>query len=483
MNVVSFYAPRPDHPYFQDYRPFLRILDESCKKYGHKHIVLTDDKSLSDEFEIFFVELPHSLMKAIGTAQTAYLKSHLAKEDTLFTGADCVLASDPAKVMEDDFDVALTLGDFKDCILNCGAMFIRGGIEVSDIFDCALERCGNEWCDDQKSLAQMFHPDLSKIGTSEILWPWGLKVKWLSVDPYNLAPDNPGHDCSHAVVVHFRGSRKNWMKDYCAINLDIGKRCEAIALVNENDETLYENVRINSARDIPWIEETPEHDRHAVLIGGGPSLEETLPEIKWRKERGQILFALNGTAKWLKNHGVTPDYLVTIDAREKNANFSYGLPANKFIFASQCSPAMFDSVPQDCVSLFNCAGLTEIGSAFPVGKTGIVIGGGITSGLTAMALVYAMGYRKIHLYGYDSSDRAGEQHAYKQDETDAEKKRLEVWLGSQKFSTGFALYKQAEAFQSFAKNLADCGAVITVHGDGLLPAIARQMTIASEMAA
>jgi hypothetical protein len=38
----------------------------------------------------------------------------------------------------------------------------------------------------------------------------------------------------------------------------------------------------------------------------------------------------------------------------------------------------------------------------------------LTVGLNAMVLAFAAGYRKIHLYGFDSSYRADEHHAYPQ---------------------------------------------------------------------
>jgi hypothetical protein len=80
----------------------------------------------------------------------------------------------------------------------------------------------------------------------------------------------------------------------------------------------------------------------------------------------------------------------------------------------------------------------------------------------------------MHLYGYDSSDRDGESHAYAQAEAGAENERREVWCGRKKFVCSPAMYAQAQAFPEFAKLLADHGVVITVHGSGLLPEVARQ---------
>src|SRR6478752_5000517 len=97
MHVVSFYAPRPEHPFFRDYQPFLNLLRLSCARFGHRHIVLTDDPAVGDD--AYVTDLPRSLMKATIAAQLAYLEDpQFAETPTLLTGADCVLARDPALI-------------------------------------------------------------------------------------------------------------------------------------------------------------------------------------------------------------------------------------------------------------------------------------------------------------------------------------------------------------------------------------------------
>jgi hypothetical protein len=95
--------------------------------------------------------------------------------------------------------------------------------------------------------------------------------------------------------------------------------------------------------------------------------------------------------------------------------------------------------------------------------------------LTALALCYALGYRQMHLYGYDSSDRDGASHAYAQMESGAENDRRDIWFGRECFSCSPAMYAQAQAFPDFAALLANNGVTITVHGSGLLPTIARSV--------
>jgi len=122
----------------------------------------------------------------------------------------------------------------------------------------------------------------------------------------------------------------------------------------------------------------------------------------------------------------------------------------------------------------------------PPGSNADLVSGGLTVGLTAMGLAYVMGFRKLHLYGYDSSDSDAQAHAYAQTETTAEEHRVEVWCGARRFSASAGMYAQAAAFEEWANTLTAAGVMMTVHGDGLLPQIARHMhaaTLIGEQAA
>jgi hypothetical protein len=151
------------------------------------------------------------------------------------------------------------------------------------------------------------------------------------------------------------------------------------------------------------------------------------------------------------------------------------MPAHNYILSSQCDPGLFDVLKHEDVMVLHM-GTEGILEHLPPGTKATLIGGGFTAGLSALNAVYTLGYREIHLYGYDSSDADdGNAHAYPQDENDPEKARIEVWCCGRKFRTSFAMYAQAERFQKYAEMLAEAGAVIYVHGDGLLPTIAREM--------
>lgn len=242
------------------------------------------------------------------------------------------------------------------------------------------------------------------------------------------------------------------------------------------------NIKINARReDVKWLRACEEHDRHAVLVGGGPSLKHCLAEIKARQNdpnTKQDIFALNGAAKFLLSQGIVPDYLVVVDPREQNIEFVKDFPARAYLLAAQCHPRLFDALEGKDVTTF-LMHLDEIAAKkdelLPKGTLATPVIGPITCGLTSMSVAACAGYRKIHLYGYDSSDAEGEAHAYAQGLSTAEAKRLNVFREGKTYSCSFAMFEQASTFPQFARMLADFGAIITVHGTGLLPDIAREM--------
>ncbi len=243
------------------------------------------------------------------------------------------------------------------------------------------------------------------------------------------------------------------------------------ALCNTPDEVIFAQVSINAQRDIPWVASSPTGEVPCLIVGGGPSLGKTLPLVKQMADAGCPVFALNGAAKYLTAHDI-PCWQVVIDPREQNIDFLDDKAAGH-ILASQCHPALFERGKN--VLGFHVA-MEGIGDHIKEGAHATLIGGGITSGLTALALVYTLGYRQIHLHGYDSSDADdGAAHAYAQGETRAEKKRLDCMFKGKHYRCSFAMYKQAEEFEKFSRMLADLDAVIHVHGEGLLPAIANDI--------
>jgi hypothetical protein len=242
---------------------------------------------------------------------------------------------------------------------------------------------------------------------------------------------------------------------------------------NTADRELFAQVQAAVNRNLPILQRIPEHDGIALLVGGGPSLADTLQEIRARYESGAHIFALNGAGMWLIEHGIIPYAQVVLDARESNERFLRVChDATKFYLASQCHPALFDRLTGHNVTMWHANYDGESGVV--ENRDTVLIGGGTVVGLHAMHLCHVLGYRTLHLYGYDSSYRDAEGHAYAQPENGGERV-IPCTVGGQTFYGAPWMIRQAGDFQDLAVALADLGSTIYTHGDGLLPAVARDM--------
>lgn len=208
MNVVSFYAPRRHERHIYDFADCLALQRASCLRFGCRQIVITDLPPIA-EFTTLRVDLPLALMRASLAGQLAYLESAAFDADTLLTDADTVLGSDPRAVFDGSFDLAVTTHPFSDCILNNGAIFVplaaKGRVEK--FWRAALADCGEAWGEDQRALRDALGATLEH-GIAE---RDGIRVKFLPCPGYNWAPESEA-DPVKAVIVHFRGPRKRWMR-------------------------------------------------------------------------------------------------------------------------------------------------------------------------------------------------------------------------------------------------------------------------------
>lgn len=253
-----------------------------------------------------------------------------------------------------------------------------------------------------------------------------------------------------------------------------------------SDEELFANISAN-ARSCPnWISRQEAHEGHAVIVGGGPSLQDKLPLVRKRRALGQTIFALNGACRFLNENGIIPDYQVFLDSHPEMTNRIGN--AGQYLVASQCSPNLLLALKGSRVTLWHLAIDNIIDHLPDHDQPHSLTGGGVTVGLSAMCLVYAMGFRKLHLFGYDSSNKEGQCHAYAVPEhferLGGEKiGYVQTTLGGKTFQTTLAMTKQAECFPRVCNDLIDLGCTITLDCEGLIMAVLDEMKKPESLAA
>ena len=235
-------------------------------------------------------------------------------------------------------------------------------------------------------------------------------------------------------------------------------------ICNTDDNEINENIRVNSRRAGKWKRLEAEHAKTAILCGSGPSLADNVENIRQWQDEGGIVFAMNGAAKFLAERGILPDYQCIIDAREVTADLVG--PAKQHLFASQVSPKCFEKAPNAIVWHLQIEGIDDLLPEYQ--DDYCLIGGAASVGNTATCLAYAMGFRKLEIYGYDSSNKGENSHSFHQKINDGEP-MASVRFGGKDYICSLTMKLQAEKFMETARALMSYGVKIEVHGYGLLP--------------
>jgi len=226
----------------------------------------------------------------------------------------------------------------------------------------------------------------------------------------------------------------------------------------------------NVERDVPWLERGEPKERPLAIVAGGPSLKDRWDEIK---TLDADVMALNGAYQFLLDRWITPDYFMLLDARPENVEFVRQTSDDTMhLIAAQCHPDVFDALSGDNVTLY----LTTLDYAREatahIDKPKTLIAGSVgTVGFKALCMAYALGYRELHLFGYDSS-YAESHHAFPQALNDGAN-TIDVHLSDgRKFITTPSYAHQASEFPWFASGMVrHYGMDIQLHCAGLLPAL------------
>jgi uncharacterized Rossmann fold enzyme len=237
------------------------------------------------------------------------------------------------------------------------------------------------------------------------------------------------------------------------------------SVLNNDIVNIRAHVAANKRADVPAVESVKAHGRPLIICAGGPSLADSLPSIQLERTRtGADLWALNGAHDYLIDRGIVPSHMVMLDSRLEcvDAFLRYPLSSCEYLIATQCHPFAFERLAHYRLRRWT-------GWYWGV-EDDVIIGGGATVGLKSIALAATMGYRHIRLFGYDSSYRNGEHHAYPQPLNEHDL-RVDVVLYGRKFTCARWMAKQVVEFLAMSAVLTrEWGCTIEIApSDGLLP--------------
>jgi len=234
-------------------------------------------------------------------------------------------------------------------------------------------------------------------------------------------------------------------------------------------EGINRNVAVNSTRGFKWFACRDAFEERALIVGGGPSLADNTAMIRKMAE-DYVVIAVNGASKFLSERGIEVDFQFIIDARPENASL-IDPDAHNYMLASQCHPALFNLVPEARTEMvhLNSPDIEDNFSTVQRNAGGYtLIGGGGSVGNSALCLAHAMGHRDLHVFGFDSSVKGEERHAYSQPMNDDEPLMYQRF-GDRAYCMSFTMAVQYQYFFVIEDALKRMGTKVTVYGDGILP--------------
>lgn len=145
---------------------------------------------------------------------------------------------------------------------------------------------------------------------------------------------------------------------------------------------------------------------HALMIAGGPSLEDAIPYLQ-QAQHAYYIIAIGQTVKVLLEHDIRPDFVISIDAGEANAHFFQDIELNiPLVYSLQVN----HQIPQRANGLlvpYADAQITQDLLAYS--KT--VFSTYPTVALAAVAFANYLDFDSIGLIGQDLALREGEYYS------------------------------------------------------------------------
>lgn len=243
-------------------------------------------------------------------------------------------------------------------------------------------------------------------------------------------------------------------------------------------EVVAANIKSAHARGLPLLERQADHRLPLAICGGAPSLAGYIEALK----AAPIVWAVNKAHGYLTGCGVRVHGSVLVDAHPMLAELLTPRADCIYMVASQCAPEVFDAL-RDCrVYVWHAYDgdrgerelINSLWGAVPI------MHGGNTAVLRSLNVGRWQGFRAFRMYGVDSSfSDASRQHAYAGNPPDLtgyitlRVRSTDTGLDVA-FPTTVGLAAQTEWFRRIFREPWAWECDIQVHGQGLLPHVARE---------
>lgn len=232
-------------------------------------------------------------------------------------------------------------------------------------------------------------------------------------------------------------------------------------------KTLYDNIDSILSKKLPdlyALNNTQSGD--IMIIGGGPSVDSQIDEIRSLKEKGVPLMVISRMYPWCKEHGLKPDYVVSLDCmEEQEKGFSDLQPDVTYLLASVTRPSIVDMLEGEKRYVWDTKDDRKVQSMrLKHGyEVATVINGGGSVTIACMSLAMNIGFRDLHVFGFDCMMKDPNHHHASGISGESVVQRIfEVEIqGKSYFTSG--------AFLEFARQTLDL--VGAAHQEGMLNSV------------
>lgn len=223
-------------------------------------------------------------------------------------------------------------------------------------------------------------------------------------------------------------------------------------------EEVERNIKNAGGLGLKTYRDIPPANRKLAVIGGGPSINDHIDEI--RTFDGDI-WAINGAFGWCQKHGIEATFFA-VDPHPIVTTWAKG--AKRALLETRCDPSVFDMLMADgCeVILFDIADKDQ---DKPQHERGITARG--STATAAPHLACRMGYWAITFYGCESSYPPGMSHAYCDE---ARVDQLVIEASGHDYLTAPDFYIQAHELSNMIRELPG---YLTERSGGLLSALVK----------
>jgi hypothetical protein len=240
---------------------------------------------------------------------------------------------------------------------------------------------------------------------------------------------------------------------------------------DERNDHARENIKLTRKR----LKVRPPHNRVALLMCYGPSLEDTWPAALIEKKTigNADIVSVSGAHDYLVERGIIPRFHVECDPRKHKGDMVTKLQSKtEYLMASCCHPEVVKKLLGRKLRLWHLDnGLASHRGIAEIEPGALMIGGGGSVGLRAIPLLMAMGYRRFIVHGMDCSYRDDKTHAGAH--TGKKTDKIEVRCGGRKFISAPVLITYLRNFDDMRRHIGDpekdpTKIEIILRGDGLL---------------